>query len=82
MKENAILRRRFNQKGFDMISEFIRSIKSEVTQESWGKVLYRDKTVSTELFLRMASELGCSKKEIHRMLLARGEKAIAKLIGE
>ena len=80
MKENDILRSRFKATGYDMISEFIRSINSEVTQESWGKVLRRDQKVSTELFLRMAAELGCAPEEIRSMLLARKEKAIAGLI--
>lgn len=80
MKENDTLRAKFRATGFDMISEFIRSINSEVTQESWGKILKRDGKASTELLLRMAAELGCTPDEIKEMLLARGEKAIAGLI--
>ena len=80
MKENDTLRAKFRATGFDMISEFIRSINSEVTQESWGKILKRDGKASTELLLRMAAELGCTPDEIKEMMLARGEKAIAGLI--
>lgn len=80
MKENDILRKKFKEKGFEMISEFIRSINSTVTQESWGKVLKRDKPVSTELLLRMAGELGLSPDEIKGMMIARNEPVIAGLI--
>lgn len=80
MKENEILRARFKAKGFDMISQFIKSIDSTVTQESWGKILKRDGTASTELLLRMAGELGCTPEEIKGMMIDRGEKVIAGLI--
>lgn len=80
MKENDILRARFEEKGYPMISEFIRAANSEITQESWGKVLKRGGKASTELLLRMAGELGCSPEEIKAMMMARGEKIIADLI--
>jgi len=80
MKENDFLRKKFNEKGFAMISEFRRNIGSVVGQESWGRVLNRDMTVTTELLLRMAGELGCTPDEIKDLMLARGEKVIAGLI--
>jgi hypothetical protein len=80
MKENDLLRAKFKAKGYEMISEFIRGCQSDITQESWGKVLKRDKPVSTELWLRMAGELGCTPEEIKGMMLARGEKVIAELV--
>lgn len=79
-KENDVLRRRFNEKGYPMISEFIRAHNSQITQESWGKILKRDGKAGTELLLRMAGELGCTAEEIKQMMLARGENVIAGLI--
>jgi len=80
MQENDLLREKFRAKGFEMISEFIRRTDSEITQESWGKVLKRNKPVSVELWLRMAGELGCTPEEIKGVMLARGEKVLAELI--
>lgn len=80
MTENDILRARYRARGFDQVADFVRSTNSEITQESWGKILKRDGRASTELMLRMASELECPPDEIKQMLLMRGEKSIAKII--
>ena len=80
MNENDILRAKYKAKGFGGIAEFVKTTNSRTTEESWGKVLNRDKKVSTELFLRMAGELGCTPEEIRDIMLARGEAVIAGLI--
>ena len=79
MRESEIIRAKFKTKGL-LISEYIRSVGSTVTQESWGRVINRDIKVSTELLLRMAGELGCTPEEIKEMMMVRGETVIARLI--
>lgn len=79
VKENEVLRAKFKESGYDMISEFIRGTGSKVNQEAWGRVLRRDERVGTVLLLQMAAEL-CTPEEIKAMLIARGEESIARLI--
>ena len=80
MNENDILTSKFKASGYAMISEFIRGTGSQVSQEMWGRVLKRGKTVNADMLLRIAGELGCTPEEIRTMMLARGEKTIARLI--
>ena len=80
MNENDILIAKFEASGYSMISEFIRGTGSQISQEILGRVLRRGKTVNTDMLLRIAGELGCTPEVIRDMMLARGEKVLARLI--
>lgn len=80
MKENELLRSKFKALGYERISDLIRDTKSELTQETWGAVLYRDKACNLVTLLKMCAELNFSSEEIKSILVQRGETRIANLI--
>lgn len=79
MKENDILRKKFQGKGMQM-AEWLRSINSQLSHETYSRIINRDRPVSLENLLIMAVELGCATDEIKEMLLLRGDKKIAELV--
>lgn len=78
--ENAILRRQFSLTGHEKVSEFVREKKSQITAETYSKVLYRDKAADLRTLLIMSNDLGFSNHDISEMLRKRGEITIARLI--
>jgi hypothetical protein len=77
MDEKKLMEKKFKATGHDKISEFIRDVKSELTQETWGAVLNRGSKPELKTLLKMASDLNYTVDELKEILLARGEHQIA-----
>ena len=77
MDEKKLLAKKFKETGHDKISEFIRDVKSELTQETWGAILNRGNRPATKTLLTMASELNFTVDELKEILAERGEHQIA-----
>lgn len=77
MDEKKLIVSKFKSLGHDKISDFVRDVKSELTQETWGAILNRGKQPELKTLLKMASDLNFTSDELKNVLLARGEKQIA-----
>jgi len=77
MKENDFLRKKWRATGHDKISEFIRDVKSDLTQETWGAVMNRDKRPDLRTLMIMCAEMNCSPEEMQGLLRTRGEAKVA-----
>lgn len=77
MDEKKLIVSKFKALGHDKISDFVRDVKSELTQETWGAVLNRGKTPELKTLLKMAADLNFTVEELKAVLFARGEQQIA-----
>jgi hypothetical protein len=75
--ERKLITSKFKALGHDKISDFVRDVKSELTQETWGAVLNRGSKPELKTLLKMAADLNFTTAELNSILLARGEKQIA-----
>lgn len=78
--ELKILHRYFNASKHGSIGELIRSTKTELTAETYAAVILRHKTPATRSLMIMAADLNIPKEELVRMLQARGEHTLARMI--
>jgi hypothetical protein len=81
-RENAFLLRKYREVSPSSFTlcEFCRSIKSELSEETWATVLHRKTGASVKTLIVMAYELNCSNQEIVALLQGRKEYTLAKLI--
>ncbi len=77
MDEKALMQKKFKALGHDKISDFVRDVKSELTQETWGAVLNRGNKPELKTLLKMAADLNYTVDELKEVLLARGERQVA-----
>jgi hypothetical protein len=77
MSEKTLILKKFKALGHDKISDFVRDVKSELTQETWGAILNRGKQPELKTLLKMASDLNFTAEELKQVLIARGEKQVA-----
>ena len=77
MDEKQLIVSKFRSLGHDKISDFVRDVKSELTQGTWGAVLNRGKSPELKTLLKMAADLNFTVDELKAVLLNRGEKQIA-----
>lgn len=78
--ENDILRRKFRATGFDKPTVFRRHVGSEVNDETYNALIYRDKPMRIDSLLKVCSDLGMDNNEIADICVKRGEKTIARLL--
>ncbi len=81
-KENAFLLHKYRNanRSSGTLCEFVREIKSELSEETWASVLHRNTSASLKSLIVMASELKCTNREIVSLLNSRKEHAIARVI--
>lgn len=80
MTENDVLRQKFARLGYGKIAPFVRAINSCLSEETWGRMLKRNKSIDLKTLLIATAELNFSSAELRSVLLMRGEKIIAELI--
>lgn len=82
MTENDVLRMKFESLGYKHIAPFIKAVSSELSAETWGRLLHRNGKIDTRTLMIAAAELRFSTAELRSMLWMRNEKILADLITE
>jgi hypothetical protein len=78
--ERAIIIKKFKATGHEKISEFVRAVGSELSQETWGAIINRGDKPNLRTLLKMCADLNCTSEELKQILISKGESQIAKWI--
>ncbi|KAF0218834.1 MAG: hypothetical protein FD174_2617 [Geobacteraceae bacterium] len=79
-KEIEFLQRKFAALGYNTVSDFMRDRRSELTKETVTAIIYRGKKPDLRSLLKLSVDLGLTTDEMTGLLIARGEKQIAKWV--
>lgn len=80
MTENDIIRERFTMQGYKKVSVLIKTVKSQLTAQTWCRMLRGNAKIDLRTLLIMSSELNMPSAQLKGVLAMRGEIIIAELL--